>query len=153
MRRAEPSLPPTFAEACDEWLRHGERERQLKPSTLVDYRASISARLLAALGSLRVDEIAVKDLETFRDGLLDEGEISHRTINKLLMIVGAVLERARRRGLISGNPARASSTSSKSERTTISTSTSPRRCGGSSAPRPPIRTVSFPFAGLLGASP
>jgi integrase len=34
------------------------------------------------------------------------GQIAHRTINKLVMIVGAALERARRRGLITDNPAR-----------------------------------------------
>lgn len=39
---AAPSLAPdrpqvpTFSQGCVDWLRHGERERQLKPSTLVD---------------------------------------------------------------------------------------------------------------------
>jgi integrase len=106
VRSAEKTSAPTFAELCDEWLRHGERERQLKQSTLVDYRAAISARLAPALGPLPVDAITPEVLEAWRDDLLDEAAISHRTINKLTMIVGAVLERARRRGLISDNPAR-----------------------------------------------
>jgi integrase len=106
VRRIERTAAPTFAEACEEWLRHGERERQLKQSTLVDYRAAISARLGPALGSVAIDVITTKSLESWRDGLLKEQAISHRTINKLMMIVGAVLERSRRRGLISDNPAR-----------------------------------------------
>jgi integrase len=106
VRRAVTSGAPAFSEVCEEWLRHGERERQLKRSTLVDYRAVISSRLVPTLGSLRIDEITPQRLEAWRGALLDEGAISHRTINKLTMVVGAVLERARRRSLISDNPAR-----------------------------------------------
>jgi len=71
-RSAEKTSAPTFAEVCDEWLRHGERERQLKQSTLVDYRAAISARLALALGSLRIDANTPEILEAWRDDLLDE---------------------------------------------------------------------------------
>lgn len=110
VERSEPASEftsaRTFADVCEEWLRHGERERQLKPSTLVDYRSSLSARILPALGLLAVEKLSTDDLEAWRRRLLDDGTISHRTINKLMMIVGAVLERARRRGLISENPAR-----------------------------------------------
>ena len=106
IQHQEPTVAPTFAEVCAEWLRHGERERQLKPSTLIDYRSSTSARILPSLGSLRVDAIMPQDLEAWRERLLTEGELSHRTINKLMMIVGGVLERARRRGLIAENPTR-----------------------------------------------
>jgi integrase len=104
--RIESTSAPTFAQVCEEWLQHGERERRLKPSTLIDYRAAVSARLIPALGFLPVDQVTPQLLEAWRDPLLDEATISHRTINKLLMIVGAALERARRRGLIDDNPAR-----------------------------------------------
>jgi len=90
VRKPATSQAPTFSEVCEEWLRHGERERQLKPSTWVDYRAVISARLAPALGSLRIDEITPQRLGRWRAALLDEGAISHRTINKLTMVVGAV---------------------------------------------------------------
>jgi integrase len=105
-RRVESTSAPTFAQVCEEWLQHGERERRLKPSTLIDYRAAVSARLIPALGFLPVDQVTPQLLEAWRDALLDEATISHRTINKLLMIVGAALERARRRELIDDNPAR-----------------------------------------------
>jgi hypothetical protein len=35
-----------FWEAAQEWLRHPEHERGVKPSTLVDYRSVVNARLL-----------------------------------------------------------------------------------------------------------
>jgi integrase len=106
VRVIEPDVAPTFADACEEWLRHGERERQLKQSTLIDYQTAVKARLLPELGPCRIDTITVKTLADWRDGLLDEGALSHRTINKLTMILGAVLERCCLRGLIVGNPAR-----------------------------------------------
>jgi integrase len=100
------NLTPAFSEVCAEWLRHGERERKLKASTLVDYRASLTSRLIPTLGELPIDEITPQTIEAWREALLDEGALSHRTINKLMMILGAVLERARRRGLIAENAAR-----------------------------------------------
>jgi integrase len=103
---AQRSGSPPFADVCAEWLRHGERERQLKRSTLIDYHATVASRLLPAFGPRPVDAITAQDLETWRQELLELGELSHRTINKLLMVMGAVLERARQRGLITDNPAR-----------------------------------------------
>lgn len=106
VQHEEPTVAPTFAELCGDWLRHGERERQLKPSTLVDYRSSTSARILPALGPLRVGAISAQGLAAWRERLPTEGELSHRTIDKLMMIVGGVLKRARRQGVIAENPTR-----------------------------------------------
>lgn len=106
VRALATSAAPTFANVCSEWLRHGERERQLKQSTLIDYRAAISSRLEPTLGSLPIDGLSTVALQTWREALLTEGAISYRTINKLTTIVGAVLEHARRQGLIADNPAR-----------------------------------------------
>ncbi len=102
---AEPTAP-TFAEVAAEWMRHGERERRIKLSTVVDYRTVLDGRLVPAFGTRAIDAITAPEIETWRAGVLDEGGLSHRTINKLLMVLGAVLERARRRGLVSDNPAR-----------------------------------------------
>lgn len=104
--QASASRAPTFAEACEEWFSHGERDRRLKRSTLVDYRSCLTARIIPGLGAEPVDKLTASRIEEWRDRLLDSGDISHRTANKLMMIVGAVLERALKRGLIAENPSR-----------------------------------------------
>jgi hypothetical protein len=81
---------PRFADVCEEWLSHGEQERQLEPSTLVDYRSSLSARILPALGSSCIDTITASDLEQWRQRLLEQAAMSNRAINKLFMVVAAV---------------------------------------------------------------
>jgi hypothetical protein len=40
----------TFAEAAEEWLRHGENERAWKPSTRRDYRSAVNVHLLPVFG-------------------------------------------------------------------------------------------------------
>jgi hypothetical protein len=40
--------PLTFADAAEAWLLHGERKRNLKRSTLADYRLALDAYLLPA---------------------------------------------------------------------------------------------------------
>ena len=46
----------TFAQVCDEYLAHEERDRRLKPSTLRDYRSTIGAHLLPAFADLPVED-------------------------------------------------------------------------------------------------
>ncbi len=53
----------TFGEALDEWLRHGEHERHLKPSTLRDYRSIIGAHLLPAFGDAYLEDLSAQRLE------------------------------------------------------------------------------------------
>lgn len=110
-RRIESTTAPTFAQVCEEWLQHGERERRLKRSALIDYRAAVSARLVSALGFLPVDQLTPRLLEAWRDGLLDEATISHRTKLQLDAIVpdGPSLHwRARERGSLKARTGRLS---------------------------------------------
>jgi hypothetical protein len=44
-RSAPASAGRTFGEACDEWLRYVEHERQRSTSTLRDYRGTRSVRI------------------------------------------------------------------------------------------------------------
>jgi hypothetical protein len=48
----------TFADAAAEWLRYVEHDRDVKPSTLTDYR-SVVARLVPEFGSLAIEEITL----------------------------------------------------------------------------------------------
>ncbi len=47
--RSARGAPVTFADAAEAWLVHGERKRNLKRSTLKDYRQVLDAYLLPAL--------------------------------------------------------------------------------------------------------
>jgi hypothetical protein len=46
--RTAAGTPVTFADAAEAWLRHGERKRNLKRSTVKDYRQALDAYLLPA---------------------------------------------------------------------------------------------------------
>jgi integrase len=46
----------TFADATAEWLRYVAEDRDVKPSTMTDYR-SVAARLVAAFGDLPVEDL------------------------------------------------------------------------------------------------
>lgn len=46
----------TFKEAAEDWMRHGEIERGLKPTTIIDYRSALRAHLLPTFGTMRLEE-------------------------------------------------------------------------------------------------
>jgi transposase InsO family protein len=52
-RSAPASAGRTFGEACDEWLRYVEHERQRSTSTLRDYRHTVRAHLAPASAATR----------------------------------------------------------------------------------------------------
>ena len=58
----------TFADAAAEWLRYVEQDRDVKPSTLTDYR-SAAARLVAEFGELAIEDVTVAQIEAWRAGL------------------------------------------------------------------------------------
>jgi integrase len=106
----------TFADAAEAWLLHGQRKRGLKRSTLLDYRQSLDAYLLPLpsdddrtttrrYGRARFAEMPLRDLSSRVIKEWHDSLPYGRTSEKLLMIVRAVLEHARRRDWIDGNPA------------------------------------------------
>jgi integrase len=96
----------TFERVAQDWLAWGVRERDWKPSTVSDNRSVVNAHLLPAFGPKRVERITAEDIETWRDELVEERGLSRRTVNKALIVLGAVLERAvKAHGLVK-NPAR-----------------------------------------------
>jgi integrase len=120
-RRQTPRSPAgaamTFSNAAEAWVRHGERKRNLKRSTLKDYRQALDAYLLPERdGALRnqtpygraqfatrpLRELGEAELKAWYDRLP-----YGRTTEKLLMIVRAVLAHARRQGWIEHDPTHA----------------------------------------------
>lgn len=93
-----------FREAAEHWLEHGRHERGLKPSTLVDYRSTVSAYLLPTFGDLPLEAVTEAAIDRWRRGLLAEKRLSPRTVNKALTVLHGIMERARRVWRLSANP-------------------------------------------------
>lgn len=85
----------TFADAAREWLRHGEHERGLKPSTVADNRYTVERRLIPDLGHLPLEAVTARVLEDWRARLLREGK-GRRTCEKYMIACHGILGRARR---------------------------------------------------------
>jgi integrase len=93
----------TFKDACDERLRYLEHDKQRKRSTITDYENVMRHDLLPRLGdSTPVEEITTYDVDALKDALL--ARVSHRTAQKVLVILHGVMARAKRKGWITVNP-------------------------------------------------
>ena len=97
----------TFADAAAEWLRYVEHDRACKPSTLTDYRSVVATHLLPAFADLTLEQLTTTAIESWRDGLRSgDRPMTNVTRNKLLTILGAILERARKAFGLPVNPVR-----------------------------------------------
>ncbi len=96
----------TFDVAADEWIAWGIRERDWKPSSLSDYRSILNAHLLPAFRGKRIEKIDADEIEQWRDELVDERGLSRRTANKMLIVLGAIFERAVKTHGLLRNPVR-----------------------------------------------
>jgi integrase len=113
--RTASGRPVTFADAAEAWLEHGEKKRNLKRSTLKDYRQALDAYLLPVPGDL-VDggagrygraPFALTPLRDLRASAVKgwyDGLPYGRTAEKLLMVVRAILAHARSREWIEHDP-------------------------------------------------
>jgi integrase len=90
----------TFADVAEDWLRHGERKRGLKRSTLRDYRQVLDAYLLPAFGEVPVASVTSEAIERWHSEFRRS-----RTAEKVLMVLRAILGYAARRGWIADNAA------------------------------------------------
>jgi integrase len=95
----------TFGDACEEWLRYIEHERRRSLSTIADYRSTVRAGLIPGFGSeTPLGQIDTATIDEWRARLLAEGQLSRRSIQKQLTLLGGVMRRAKRRGWIMVNP-------------------------------------------------
>src|SRR4051794_30492805 len=102
----QPGRGVTFGQACAEWLRYVEFDRQRSVSTLRDYRNSVRRYLLPELGEeTPLAQIDTARIDALRERLLAEGRLSRQTVQKLLVIVHGVLQRAKRKGWVAENAA------------------------------------------------
>jgi integrase len=86
----------TFADAGEEWYRHGEHERGWKPSTRRDYRSALDRHLLPAFRDRPLEAIGSREIEAWRAEHLASGRLTRRTAVKMTAILYGIFERARR---------------------------------------------------------
>jgi len=94
----------TFADAAAEWLRYVEHDRKRRPSTVRDYRNTITARLEPEFGDEPLEAIDIDRIDRWRAGLLAEGKLTARTINKYIVILHGIFKRAMRVHGLRTNP-------------------------------------------------
>jgi integrase len=94
----------SFETAALEWLRHGEHERHLKPSTVRDYTSALNSHLIPAFGKRRLEEVTTQAIEQWRGFEMAEGRLPRRTADKLVAILHGIFERARKAYGFASNP-------------------------------------------------
>ena len=94
----------TFADAAAEWLRYIEHERARKPSTIADYRSAVKAHLNPAFGELSLEQVTTETIEAWRTRKLGEGELSRRSLQKLVVLLNGIFRRARKVWKLPTNP-------------------------------------------------
>ena len=90
----------TMLMLAEDWIAYGIHERDWKPSTLSDNRSVVKAHIKPTFGSRRPEKITAEQIEDWRDELVEERGVSRRTANKALVVLGAILERGRKHGLV-----------------------------------------------------
>ena len=96
----------TFADAAAEFMRHAERDRALKPSTLRGYRSIICAYLLPAFGERPLEDITSEEIERWRAELAGrQRELSNSSKNRILTLLHGILRRACKVHRLPANPA------------------------------------------------
>ena len=101
-----PSVAPTFREFASEWWTL--TKDQLAPNTRADYGPwRLQVHLLPWFGEMPLDAIDFEQVERYiASKLAEDDPLSPRSINMTLTLLGAILERASKRKLIDGNPAK-----------------------------------------------
>jgi len=90
----------TMSVLAEDWIEYGIHERDWKPSTLSDNRSVVNAHINPTFGPRRPEKITAEQIEDWRDELVEERGVSRRTANKALIVLGAILERGRKHGLV-----------------------------------------------------
>ncbi len=97
-RRLEGEDLITFGQAAEAWLTHRRDVKRVKPSTLLNHGYDLRSRILPRWGAVPLVAIEPADIVTWRDETAagrtlkkDAGPINPRTVNKTMIVFGAVL--------------------------------------------------------------
>jgi integrase len=95
----------SVADACAEYLRYIEHDRQRKPSTLRDYDSIFRNHVLPHLGSIPLEDLTPERVERWAAREIDpDGHLANRTREKTITVFHGVMERARKRFRLPTNP-------------------------------------------------
>ena len=91
----------TFADFAERFQADYLPGRNLKPSTLIDYRATIRLHLLPHFGDLELAAIEPAAVDTY---ITTKRNLSPKTVNNHLTLLGLMFKVAQRWRLVTGNP-------------------------------------------------
>jgi integrase len=99
------STGATIADACSEYLRYIEQDRERKPSTLRDYESTLRNHVLPYLAEIRLEDLTRERIERWAAHELDpDRQLANRTREKTITVFHGVMERARRLYRLPANP-------------------------------------------------
>jgi integrase len=99
VRDAQPTQVRTVGQLLDDWFERHSRERHLRPSTAVRYRAIIDN--LAPLAKVELVDLTRDHLDTYLSSL----KLAAPTVKTIVIVIRAALRMAVEDGLISTSPA------------------------------------------------
>jgi integrase len=88
---------PLFDELAEKW--YWIRSRQIKASTMRDYRSCMNVYILPEFGNCPIGEISYLDIEEFKAGL----DVSTKRVNNVLVPMRSVFTMAFKEGIIRDN--------------------------------------------------
>ena len=95
---------PTFLDFASDWF--AERKNEWRETTQADYEWQLSHHLLPFFQHHRLSQITIAEVDRYRQGKVDEGDLSATSINKTLTRLGQILELAVERELLNRNVAK-----------------------------------------------
>jgi integrase len=100
----EQPKDPTFHQFASEWF--GANAGKWRPKTRVDYEWQLRLHLLPFFAQHRLSQITVREVERYIAAKVKEGVLSATSINKTVIRLAQILERAKRYEMIPTNPAK-----------------------------------------------
>lgn len=91
---------------ADEYLAHLERDRQVKPSTLRDYKSVLKRHIRPGFGALPPEDVTAEHVERWQQQLTapSGAPLSNRTRVKVLTLLHGLMGYAAKRYKLPGNP-------------------------------------------------
>jgi integrase len=95
----------TVTDACVEYLRYVDEDRQRKPSTLRDYDSIFHNHVIPHLGDIALEDLTAERVERWAAYEIDpDRQMANRTREKIITVFHGCMERARKLHRLPANP-------------------------------------------------